>query len=498
MKIENKSNLIFLFLIVLVYTGLTLLCVNHCYFWDNIQQITKEAHWFYLTDFSSLLMPGQNSGSEIVATGYHPPLMGMMTALLWKTIGYKLWVSHIFIFGWALLLIYNVWKLLTKLLPDNCVGWVLLIVLLEPTLLTQFAIASPDFILFAAFTIAFRAVLERKSLLLAIGVIFSCGINMRGIFAGAILFIVHSYYTYLLSGTKFNIRSLMRIILPYLPTLILLAAYFIYYLIGRGWFFADSTSNVHYSLPGGITRTGKHLAEFGIRSVENGRIAIWITGIVVAYATMKAKKSLSAEYRSTLLFFGLLTGLYLLFVFITQMPFSGRYFMPQFFLLTLLALKGARQFYCEKKMRILFIVILCFELTGHFWIYPDKIAKSWDCTLAHLPYYELREECFNYIDQQKLDYNDISAGFCLYGNRRFIELKNEDKKVGTDFNRKYFIYSNISNIEDSRVDELKNKAHWMPIRSFEKGFVIITIYQNLMCGKQTTQQHSINYVTKKI
>ena len=127
------------------------------------------------------------------------------------------------------------------------------------------------------------------------------------------------------------------------------------------------------------------------------------------------------------------------------------------------------------------MLVLCFELTGHFWIYPEKIAKSWDCTLAHLPYYELRTECFNYIDLQKLDYKDISAGFCLYGNRRFIEMKNEDKTIGADTNRKYFIYSNISNVEDSLAEELKNKAHWIPIKRFEKGFVFITIYERVLC-----------------
>ena len=64
----NRNNIIFQFLVVIVYAMLTAICINHCYFWDNIQQISKEAHWFYLTDFHQLLMPSQNSGSEIVAT----------------------------------------------------------------------------------------------------------------------------------------------------------------------------------------------------------------------------------------------------------------------------------------------------------------------------------------------------------------------------------------------------------------------------------------------
>lgn len=477
MKIENKSNLIVLSLIVLVYFLLTFLSVNNCYFWDTIQQVSKEAHWFYQTGFSSLLMPAQNSGAEIVATGYHPPLMGIMTAALWKVFGYELWVSHIFIFSWSLVLIFNVWKVITKLFPENVAGWVLLIVLLEPTLLAQFSIASPDFILFTAFIISLRGVLERKPWLLSIGVFFLCGINMRGVFVGAALFAVHCYYNYLMASNKLNIRSVFKTVLPYLPTLVLLSGYFIYYLAARGWFFSDSTGGDHYALPSGPGRVVRHLAEFGLRSIENGRIVIWLIGIYVAFNFSKAKKILSEEVKAIFLFFLLLTGLYLLFVFITQMPFSARYFMPQFFLLTLLALLGANELFSKKKFTISLIVVLCFELTGHFWIYPDRIAKSWDCTLAHLPYYELRTDCFQYIDEQKLDYKDISGGFCLYGNRRFVELCNTDKIVGTEANRQYFIYSNISNVEDSFLEELRNPTRWIPIRQFEKGVVVITIYE---------------------
>ena len=478
MKIENKSNIIFFSLIVLVYTLLTILSANHGYFWDTIQQISKEAHWYFQTGFSSLLMPGQGSGSAVVATGYHPPLMGIMTAALWKVFGYRLWVSHIFSFLWALVLLFNSWKIITKLFSERNAGWVLLIVLLEPTLLAQFSIASPDFILFTAFIISLRAVLENKPWLLSIGVFFLCSINMRGIFAGAALFLVNGYFNYLQEPKSWNIRGILSLILPYLPTFVLLAAYFIYYFKANGWFFPDSAESGHYSLPTEPVRVLKHLAEFGLRSVENGRIVVWLIGIYVAVNLLKTKKRLSNEYKAMLLLFSLLTGLYLVFVFITQMPFSARYFMPQFFLLTLLAILGARNLLCHKKILIIFLVILGAEATGHCWIYPNRIAKSWDCTLAHLPYYELRAKCFQYIDGQKIDYKEISGGFCLYGNRRFVELGNTDKIVGTKPDNRYFIYSNISNVEDSFAKELEDKTRWTPVKEFEKGFVVMTIYKN--------------------
>ena len=478
MKLLNRNN-IYLLLALSIYAILTVISMDFCYFWDNIQQISKEAHWFYFTDFNSLLMPAQNSGSEIVATGYHPPLMGIMTAALWKVFGYKLWVSHIFVFPWAILMIYNAYKIIGHFFSEKQIGWVLLIVVLESSLLTQFAIASPDFILFTAFIISLRAILERKPYLLSIGIFFLCCINMRGVFVGAIMFLVNSYFGYLQSGKKLSFRSFFKILLPYLPTLLILTAYFINYFVNRGWFFSNSEVNGHYSMPNGMGRIIKHLAEFIIRSAENGRIVIWFIGIYVAFKTIKSKAVLSIETKAFLLFFLLLTGLYFLFVFISQMPFSARYFMPQFFLLTILAVSEFVKLIDVRKIRLVFVLILCFELTGHFWIYPEKTSKSWDCTLAHLPYYELRKECFDYIDAEKLDYKDISAGFCLYGNREFPELKNNCEKIGTDSICKYFIYSNISNVEDSFVDELKNGTSWKPLKTFEKGQVFITIYKRI-------------------
>jgi len=487
MKFESRTNLIFQFLIVLTYTLLTVMCINNCFFWDNIQQISKEAHWFYLTDFHQLLMPSQSSGSGIVATGYHPPLMGIMTAALWKVFGYKIWVSHIFIFLWALILIFNVWWIMKRLFPDKVVGWVLLVTLLESTLLSQFSISSPDFILFTAFILSLRAVLENKSYLLSIGVFFLCCINMRGIFVGGILLLTHFYFIYLKTSEKSDFRTIIKIILPYLPTLILLAAYFTFYFSVKGWFFSNSAENIHYSLPGGIGRIIKHLAEFVLRSVENGRIIIWIIGIYVAYILIRRKTRLTPEFKTLLFFLLLLSGLYMLFVFITQMPFSARYFMPQFFLLTLLTFLGLNTFLNDKKVKIALFVVLCFELTGNLWIYPDKIAKSWDCTLAHLPYYKVRDECFNYIDQQKLGYNQISAGFCLYGNRGFVELKNDGKIVGTNSDNKYFIYSNISNVEDSFAADLKNIQHWVPVKTFKECPVYITLYRNILFKENVKQ-----------
>jgi len=477
MRNLNKTNLLFISLSIFVYGILTIICWNHGYFWDNIQLTSIEAHWYYLTDFKSFIVPKYAQEFGIYGTG-GPPLLPLITAYLWKIIGYKLWISHAFIAIWAVVLIYNAWCLVKMFFPEEYVGIVLFIILMETSLLTQYAIASPDFILITALIISLRAIFKHDTILLSIGFFFLLNISTRGFFTGSILFFVHLLFNFL-QKEEFGKQPFIKTFIAYFPAFLTMGIYISYYIVKQGWFFDRSNFSSAQNLPQSFFFIIKHLCDFGMRLIENGRIIIWFVAFYVLWKTYKTKNKLQPNILFSLVFLGLLTGMYLAFVFLTKMPFLTRYFMPHILLLTIFALDGLFKYLSESKLKFFLILILCFELAGHFWIYPEKITKIWDSTLAHLPFYTLREKCFDYIDKNKFHYKDISSGFCLYDNRRFVELKNGDKIIGRDNNRKYFIYSNISNIPDEWIDELKNPVLWTPIKSFSQGFVIITIYRRI-------------------
>ncbi len=473
MNIVNK-NTIWLYISIIIYGVLAIISLNNFYFWDNIQQTSIEAHWFYWTDFGSLFIT-PNVLEGIGATGYHSPLMGLMTALLWKIIGYELWVSHAFITLWSAIFFYNVWKLVKHFLYEHFQGIVFAIIVLESAVLTQFSIASPDFILLTAFVMAIRAILERKKWLLAVGIFFLCTINMRGVFAGVIIYIAHNYYEYLLSDKKFNLTLFWQVITSYLPTILILSFYYVFYILKNGWF-VDNAQSSHYVLPSSVNFVIRHAVELFLRTVENGRFIIWLIGSYVIFKLFRNKQLQNPSLQFILMVFLLLTGMYVFFIFITQIPFGSRYFMPQFVLLTLITTHFIIHSQVRRKFFLL-LLILFFELTGHFWIYPDNIAKPWDTTLSHLPYYELRKECFDYIETQNINFDNTAGGFCIYGNRQVIELRGEKQVVSSDpENRKYFIHSNISNNEDSFAAELKDTSRWKPVKHFQKRWVYITLY----------------------
>ena len=149
---------------------------------------------------------------------------------------------------------------------------------------------------------------------------------MRGFFAGIILLVSH-ILIYFKEGKK---TSFFTTFIPYLPALLVLALYFIYYLSVRGWFFSDSGYAEHYSLPkGGLPQIAKQIFAFVLRSVENGRFFIYFLGLFLLVKILKNKKAGQIDNTSLFLLsaFLLLSGMYLLFCIISQMPFSGRYFM---------------------------------------------------------------------------------------------------------------------------------------------------------------------------
>lgn len=477
MKPQNK-NIVFTTILFVIYLILCVISLDKYYFWDNVQQTSKEAHWFYLNDFKYFFMPQYGiSNSEITGTGYHPPLMGIMTAFLWKIFGYKLWVSHVFMLFWAVLFFYNTRKLLLHFFEQKYAIWILAILVLEPAVVTQFFIASPDFILLTAFVIALRAILDQNKILISMALFFLAFINMRGVFATGILFFAHQYYVNLHSDKKFNVSNQLKHSLPFFPVFSLLIAYYACYLFANGWFFNTSDKTGHYAAPQNFQRIIKHIVEFILRSVENGRFLVWVLSVFITARVLKSKPTLSNKIKTMIFVFVMLFSLYVLFIFISQMAFSARYFMPYYLILSILVAYFVVKFTNQRRTITVFIAILSMELAGHFWMYPEPIAKNWDTTLAHISYYDLRKQCFNYIDEKNIDYKRIGGGFCFSGNRGFTELQHFDKKINADLSRKYFIYSNISNLPDNELLEITQSGKWKNIREFSKGFIEIVVYE---------------------
>jgi len=476
-----SRDYVFILPVFLAYAVINILSLDFVYFWDNVQQISKEAHWFYENQFAYLLLPGFSEGHEIVGTGYHPPLMGMMTALLWMVFGQHLWVSHMFIAFWSVLLIYHSYKLFRYYLPDQIFGYAFVVLMLDSTLLAQIAVAAPDIILLTSFVMVMRGIIEKRPLVTAVALIFLVLINGRGMLAGVLLYLFSIIHRMSVDRHDFSFKLLFKSALPFIPAFLLFSCYLGIYLVNRGWFFSgvDSPWADGWKSPESIAGYLKNMAAFGLRLMENGRFVLWLTALFLLVNSIKNKRSITIRRELPLM--ALLVLMFLLFFYFavsTQIVIGSRYYMGITLILGILVFKFLSEYQSVKRVKWYGLIVLIFFLTGNFWIYPEKTAKAWDATLAHIPYYQLRNEMFDYLETNDYDYAQIGGGFGFSSNQRYVDLKDRDLVIADSFELEYFIYSNISNLPDEHIDALNNAELWESVKSFSKGAVFVSLYQN--------------------
>lgn len=486
----SKSTLYYyspILIVLTIYAVLLYFNMNHCYFWDNIQQTSKEAHWFYENNFSSILLPDFSSQSAITGTGYHPPLTGIITALLWKIFGVKLWVSHVFIFAVALILIYNTIRLSERLFSDITAPWFTLLIMMDPTIMTQVAIASPDIILLTATVVSIRAVVWNKPFLLGISLVFLGLVNGRGMFACGIIFMFYISYTTKQLKDLLSFRYLLKKTVPFIPAFVVLLSYFSYYFANRAWFFSAENNfpwSSGWQSPDTLYGVFKNIISYLMRILENGRIIVYFTlGIVLIQIFFFKKKKLDLtrfEISAALAFLSFFV-LYLYFAAITKNVISSRYYMPMNFFGFLIVFSMIRRIASSNRFIPISIFTGIFLLTGNLWVYPEKRTNFWDCTLAHIPFYELRVDCFNYLDKNAIGLEKVASGFCLYDNQRYIDLKPRNRFVNKSEGpqTEYYLYSNISNLSDDFIDELNDPEKWKLEKEFRKDFVFIKILKRI-------------------
>jgi len=113
-------------------------------------------------------------------------------------------------------------------------------------------------------------------------------------------------------------------------------------------------------------------------------------------------------------------------------------------------------------------------ISCNFWVYPDKIDKGWDSTLAHLPYFSIRKQALDYLDKQGINYESVQSFFPNTAVIDDIDL-NHDLRSFPDFNDScdYVFYSNVFNVKDEDYHLIKN--NYNTIKHFKKGMLYLDI-----------------------
>ncbi len=452
------------------------------FFWDTIQLGSKHAHFFYETHFSSLLLP------DNIDSG-HPPFFGIYLAFMWQLFGKTLIVSHLSMLPFLWGITWQALKLGEKALGEWQAVLFILILKVNPIMAGQSVMMSPDVVLVFFFLLAFNAVLNNNKKILTVAILGLSMISMRGMMTAAIFFIFEIIKTFQIldiykSSIAFTISNIYKLffktILPYLLGGLSALSFLMYHYFEKGWIgyhagseWADAFQVVDFQ--GFI----KNMIVYIWRLVDAGHLFLMP---IIFYGFYKMKTD-SAFKNTRTLFILLFIALIVLTP--TLVIYKGllqhRYLLPIYLIINLLCLKIISDLKNGKLQNGLYALVFVGLLSGHFWVYPQPIATSWDTTLAQLPYYRLRNEMTQYIDNQHFKYEDIGTAYPNLASFKFIDLKepvgNQGAFSPVDFNKnKYIFYSNVMNdFNKKELDELSE--NWKPLKILRGGQVIVVLYE---------------------
>jgi len=484
---------------------------DHVFFWDTVQLASKHAHWYYEQNFQYLLLP------ETIDSG-HPPIFGMYLAICWKIFGKSLMVSHFSMLPFLLGIVWLLHKIGIYYGDNTAAKYLILLVLIDPFFAGQSVLVSPDIVLVFAFSWCIFSILHQHTIGIILGTILLGTISMRGMMVtlGLYLWWILTLYfqTNKSSATPKQLLSIAYQKLPYfLPSGLLAILFLGFHYQETGWIgyhpnspWAGSFKQVDLNgFLKNIGLLGWRLLDFGRLFLLGSLLFILFKGIKsnfqkgLPHSSLQRGKSsaqtkildkkikLPAHQASNknLKIKSLFTLILVLSLLLTpslllhEGLMSHRYLLPITLSITLFFYHLWVVFFNKKKTRqIIFSIAFLGLLTGNLWVYPKHIAQGWDATLAHLPYYELRNKMMQYIEQKGIPLDEVGTVFPNIGPLEIYNLKGQTTGfVKKDFSKnKYFFYSVVYNdVSDEELKELEND--WVVLKEFKAYGITVILYK---------------------
>lgn len=455
----NQRTLFYLF--AGLYLLLTYACRNHIFFGDMVQFASRHPHFFLENSFNTIYLPNNlDSG--------HPPLFGIYIAFTWLLFGKSLMVSHFAMIPFLLVIAYQVLKLLSRWFSGINLVFASLLMLIEPTLLAQSMLVSPDVVLMALFITSINLYLDKKYYLLAFILIPLGLISLRGMMVlfAAFISVVFSNW----NSSNF-INQLKLTILYFTPAVAIAFTWLYLHYQHTGWigFHSDSPWASSFQRVSSF-QMAKNTFLFTWRMLDFGRITVIIFAFVIFWKGQniyKSNRSLVIAILVSIVVFAMNT------LFADGLV-GHRYYLPIYFLVLLFVLKNSSTIFSNYQFST-FLIIFCSFLIGSVLVYPKKVAMGWDATPAHLPYYNLRSNAITFLNEKNIPLASVASGFPNLDSREILELNGDSSKFISyaDSNSKYILYSNIFNFPDELIDQIE---HIKPIYYQKSLGVFIGIY----------------------
>ncbi|RNI27019.1 hypothetical protein [Rufibacter latericius] len=446
--------------------GLTWYVQDTGFFWDSILLASKYGQWYYQTRFSTLFVPDQIGG--------YPPLFGMYVAAGWHLFGKTVPVSHFLMLPFLLGIVWQVYLLARQFLPKSWYFLGMLLIFLDPTLLAQSAQVAPDIALLFLYLTCLNALLQHRPVLLAVALAFLAVHTPRSQIMLAAVFLTHLLLVR--QQGSLNLPKFLRLLLPYVPAGLLLVSWLVLHYQHFGWIgYAPSSDWSAYSSVVSVKGFAQNLAFIAWRLLDFGRVALWLTVAILLWCFRHGFRKETLKLMVLLVV--PLVILSLVLVWYTN-PIGHRYWLVVYVLLGLLTAHLLALVQVKRVQQTVYVVLVLSLLSGHFWVYPQRIAKGWDASLAYLPYFNLRKQMMTYLDEHQIPWQQVGSDFPNLASPAVTDLSLDQRQFAPKDlnNQSYILYSNVFNgFTDQELAQLQN--HWVPVHVLRKGQVYFCLYR---------------------
>jgi hypothetical protein len=453
-------------ILFLISIGIVVFSLDVGMFWDNVLFGSKMGNVLYNNGFTSWRMPVEFDPG-------HPPFLASVLAFGWTLFGKSLAISHWMMLPFVFGLLWQVHSFVSHFVKDQTsriAGTIL--VSIDPTLLSQLVLVNPEIIQLFFFFLALNSLLSNKPWMKALALSLLGIVSFRGMMLCAGLFLIDLGLHLFINRKSWRELFSPVFIAPYLIGAILALSYVVWRLITIGWLqtHPDSQWSELWTFVS-VKEFIRNVAVLGFTFIDFGRVLV--LGFVL-FAIIRLKAWRDSNIQTLLLitvgsiFFVAVVSL------ISNNTMGHRYYLTAFLTIALIAFILVQKF---KQSNWIFVVLVLGLIAGNFIIYPKKMAQGWDASLAHLPYWNLRQETIEYMEQQNIPINETASFFSNYTTLDNVD-QNEDQRSFLRFtgNESYVFYSNVYNLSDEEFASLE--INYQQIQSFQNRGITILLFQH--------------------
>ncbi len=472
MKRENiiKTLIILVYCVAIFYAS-----KEQGMFWDNVLFASKMGTQLFSQGIFNWYIP------ENFDPG-HPPFLGFVLAIGWKLLGKSLWVSHLMMMPFVFGILWQLYSLTSCFFSKNNLRIAAtILVAADPTLSAQFVLVNPEVIQIFFFLMAVNAILKNNYFFKFLGLFFLGIVTFRGMMlcGGILLFDVG--YSILIKKTGvpsfINKKNIIAYVAGALPAII----FIVWHIAARGYLIQTSPDSP-WAGAAHFVNTKQFIFNLIVivhRHADFGRCMV----LLFILWLMLSKKSLFKEtsVQSLLLLAFISTFFISIYSLLSTNAMGHRYFIPSYLSFALLA-AVLITYVNITHQKILYFILLSALLTGNLWVYPKKIAQGWDASLAHMPYFKLRLQAINYLDNQKTTLDSVATFFPNDEKLDDITL-NGDFRSFAYFTGKnpYVFYSNVYNLSNEEYKMIEQ--NYTILKTFKNTTVSISILKNKYTSK---------------